>query len=436
MTPKSLFKQVWPLILANASVPILGFTDTFVIGNTQNASALAALGVAVLLFNLLYWSFGFLRMSSSAQSAQAAGSGNFVEVGSIYCRALLFSFGIAAMLILLGPFIQHIAFGFFSAEPNVEGLAQEYFNIRLWSAPATLGTYAASGILIGLGHSRLLLALQASLAALNALLDVLLVMVFDYGIRGIAIGTVAAEYLIFLIFALIFFKKYNLVKIFKNRHHFTFEKFRSLGVANTNLLIRTWFLLAGFFWFINVSASFSTNHLAATHLLLQIITFSALVLDAFSYVAESRVGIAIGRGNRSDFSHAVNMTTRYAGISALILGVVWWLVGPIFLSLLTDNRSITDIAHSYLWLTCLYVTLSFAAFQLDGIYIGANLSNTLRNNAVICFGIFFITSSVMTHYWQYMGLWISFVVYVCCRAVSLYITRRHLYRLFESSTGL
>ena len=195
ITYRYLISKAWPIILANAAVPLLGLVDTAVIGNIGSVEDLGAIAFGALIFSFVYWSFGFLRMGTTGFTAQAAGAGDEIEVRAVLGRALLMAVGIGTLLILLQWPIRLIVFLLLDGTDAVEILASDYFRIRIWGAPATLANFALMGLLIGLGLGKSVLLVQLFLNGLNILLDVWFAAVLKLGVAGIALGTVVAEWL-------------------------------------------------------------------------------------------------------------------------------------------------------------------------------------------------------------------------------------------------
>jgi multidrug resistance protein, MATE family len=269
----SILQKAWPIILANAAVPMLGLVDTAVIGNVGTTEDLGAIAFGALVFSFVYWGFGFLRMGTTGFVAQARGAGNEMEVRAVLGRALVLAIVLGLVLVLAQIPIRLAAFALLEGSSQVENLAQAYFTIRIWGAPATLATFALMGLLIGLGNSRQLLLLQLFLNGLNILLDILFAGYLDMGATGIALGTVLAE-LATVIFASILVVR-NLNRTRKPDEPFwtreaIFDRTAILKTAssNFNIMIRTLLLVFSFAYFTNQSAQFGDTTLAANHILL------------------------------------------------------------------------------------------------------------------------------------------------------------------------
>src|SRR6187399_520108 len=320
----AIFRMAWPIIVANAATPLLGLTDTAVIGNTGSTTELGAIALGGMIFNFVYWSFGFLRMSTTGFISQASGAENPSEVRAILVRSLLQGLVIGVGLIALGPLIGRAAFALLGASARVESEAGNYFFVRIWGAPATLASYALVGTFIGLGLSHRLLLTQLFLNGLNMVLDIWFAGYLDWGARGIAWGTVVSEWSapglgLWLARGVLRRPAGDRSPFFDWQKLLDRSTLRQTLGANADIMLRTLTLLAGFSWFTHQSASFGDTALAANHVLLQFLSFSAFFLDGYAFVAESLVGVAVGAGQRPAFDHAVRRSSELSVATAVVL---------------------------------------------------------------------------------------------------------------------
>ncbi|MFT6043620.1 MAG: MATE family multidrug resistance protein [Polaribacter sp.] len=419
-----LLQKAWPIILANASVPLLGLVDTAVIGNVGSITDLGAIAFGALIFSFVYWSFGFLRMGTTGFAAQASGAGDQQEVRAVLGRALLIALCLGVVLILIQWPIGLAAFSLLDGSAPVEAVAQEYFDIRIWGAPATLATFALMGLLIGLGKSRTLLIVQLFLNGLNILLDVWFAGILGWGASGIALGTVIAEWTTVLLAGWLVYRTLNQRKVSADEF-WPKAKIMDLSAllktasANLDIMLRTLILVFSFAFFINQSAKFGDTVLASNHILLQLIAFSAFFLDGYAFVVEALVGGAIGAKRRDVFDLAVRRSTVLALITAILLALVIALVGDIAVMLMTDISSVRLAANQLLPFAALYVLFSFAAFQLDGIFIGASFTRQMRDAAALSIVVYFIAWWALSDQHGIQGLWGAMIIYVVARAVAL-----------------
>lgn len=422
-TRRSIFQVAWPIVLANASVPLLGLADTAVIGNVGTVTDLAAIALGALLFNFLYWGFGFLRMGTTGFVAQADGADDEAEVRATLGRALLLAGVIGlALLIAQWPLLQ-AGLWLLQGSAAAEQLTGDYFLIRIWGAPASLALFALMGCLIGLGRSGMLLKLQLLLNGSNILLDVCFAAVMDLGVQGIALGTAIAEWLSLVIglgwvLGILRQRAAPAAPMLDRTRLLDLAKMRQMMAANADILIRTLALLFAFAWFTQQGAGFGDRVLAANHLLLQFISFSAYFLDGYAFAAEALVGRALGARRLDVFDGTVRRSSELALLTSLALGLSLWLFGELGLRLLTDLADVRQTAGHYLIYAAIYVVVSVAAFQLDGIFIGTSRTRDMRNASLASLGVF------LTLWWLWRadlnhGLWWAFIGYVMARAAAL-----------------
>ena len=424
ITYRYLISKAWPIILANAAVPLLGLVDTAVIGNIGSVEDLGAIAFGALIFSFVYWSFGFLRMGTTGFTAQAAGAGDEIEVRAVLGRALLMAVGIGTLLILLQWPIRLIVFLLLDGTDAVEILASDYFRIRIWGAPATLANFALMGLLIGLGLGKSVLLVQLFLNGLNILLDVWFAAVLKLGVAGIALGTVVAEWLTVALAGYLIFRKLQQNKI---PNESFWPKARVLDKsmliktlsANADIMIRTLLLVFSFAFFVNQSARFGDVLLAANHILLQLISFAAFFLDGYAFVVEAITGTAIGAGKLVRFDLAVRRTSTLALVTAIGLAILTWVWGHLAVGLLTDITEVRSAAVGMLFFAALYIACSFAAFQLDGVFIGASFTREMRNAATLSLLVFLLVWWLLERALGINGLWWAMIIYVVARAGAL-----------------
>ena len=431
-----LLTKAWPIILANASVPLLGLVDTAVIGNVGSIEDLGAIAFGALIFSFVYWSFGFLRMGTTGFTAQASGAGDEQEIRAILGRALLIAINLGVFLILLQWPIGLAAFSLLDGSTQVEAVAQEYFNIRIWGAPATLCIFALMGLLIGLGKSRTLLLVQLFLNGLNITLDVWFAGILGWGASGIALGTVIAEWTTVLLAGWLVYRALNQRKLLADAFWpktkiMDWPALQKTASSNLDIMIRTLILVFSFGFFINQSAKFGDTILAGNHILLQLISFSAFFLDGYAYVVEALVGSSIGAKRRDIFDLAVKRSTILAMITAILLALVIVLLGDIAVMLLTDINVVRLEATQLLPLSALYVLFSCAAFQLDGIFIGASFTRQMRDAAGLSIAVYLIAWWALSDQFGVQGLWGAMIIYVVARAMALLLFYPSLRRSVE-----
>lgn len=421
---RRILKLAVPIILANASVPLLGIADTAAIGQTGAAIDLGAIALSSLIFNFVYWGFGFLRMGTTGFISQAMGAKDQDEVHALLFRAVLLGLTIGLILIVLQQIIGEFAIHLLKASDEIKSLVRDYFFIRIWGAPATLITFTLLGTFIGAGWTRHLLVVQLFLNGLNILLNVWLVVGFNMGVQGIALGTLIAEWSTVFFATFLLLKKLEMQRVATRFHAlykriFNREKILSLIRVNADIMIRTLALLSGFAWFANQGAEFGDTILAANHVLLQFVSLSAFFLDGYAHVAEMLTGKAYGAKDRLSFSREVKDSSILAGATALVLAIGIFGFGDLLISLLSQDVGVQQVASEHLLYAAIYIGLSFAAFQLDGVFIGITKSTEMRNATILALLVFITAAYILTPHYGNVGLWISFIIYVVARAIML-----------------
>lgn len=420
VTHRSVLAIALPIIASNVSTPLIGLIDTAVVGQLPQPHYIGAVALSSTVFTFLFWAFGFLRMGTTGLTAQADGASNPIEVGATLGRALLIAGAAGMALILLQGPVSWFAFAVVEGSAAVEGEAQNYFAIRIWSAPAALANYALLGWFIGLGRAPIALALQIFLNGLNAILDVWFVLGLGWNVAGVAFGTVIAEVAAAVVGLTI---AASMLKQMGGRPAFTTviapQGLRRAIAVNADIMIRTLCLLAAFTWFVFQGAASGDVILAANAVLMQFVSFSAYFLDGFAFAAETLVGRAIGARNRRNFDAAVLLSSLWAGIISVLLGLLLLISGGMLIDVLTVSPEVREAARDYLHWAALVPVLGVACYQLDGIFIGATRSTDMRNMAIVSFAIFLATWAMLHPVLGNHGLWLALLTLNIARAVTL-----------------
>ncbi|MBA4210745.1 MAG: MATE family efflux transporter [Parvibaculum sp.] len=408
-----------PIVISNLSTPLLGLADTAVMGRMGDPKYIGAVALGALIFTMVYWTFGFLRMGTTGLTAQAEGAGDGEEIRASLGRALLIAGGIGVALILLQWPIELIAFALLDGGEEVETLARSYFDIRIWSAPAALANYAIAGWFIGLGRAKTALVLQVFLNLVNIIFNIWLALGLGWGVAGIAAGTLIAEVsaaLLGLALAAQALKFYP--GVWTRERLLDAARIARTIAVNRDIMIRTIVLLLSFAWFTAKSAEAGTVILAVNSILLQFVTACAFFLDGFALAAETLTGKAAGARNLRAFDRAAKLSTLWAaGISAL-LTLSLFVAGGAAIDFLTLDAEVRETARLYLVWAALLPVLSVWCYQLDGIFIGATQSAEMRNAALASSLLFLALWWLFLPYGNH-GLWAALTGFNLMRAVSL-----------------
>lgn len=424
LTRKNVFSQSWPIMLANAAAPIVGLVDTFVIGRYSTTAALAGIGLGAVIYGIAYWGFGFLRMSTAGLAAQSDGADDQSAVQAHLFRAVPLGLLIGTLIFLSQAFLLAGAFKIFTASATIESSAATYISARLWGLPATLASIALMGWFVGISRSQLALKMQLILNAVNILLSPIFVITLGWGLWGVGIASAIAEWCglgagLWLAYTEIKRRGGLQKQALKRDTLLNAQDIRKLGVTNSNIFIRTLSLTVGFSFFGNAAAAQGVIFLAGYHILMQFITMIALVLDAFAHTAEAVTGAAFGAKDRKRFDKAVRLTSEFSCLFAVLICIAIFFLGPHFIGLLTKDADVIASAQTYLPYCALAPVIGFAAWQLDGIFIGTTKTREMRNAGIaavmIYLGIHHLIEPVLGEH----GIWIAFLSYYVARALTL-----------------
>jgi MATE family multidrug resistance protein len=413
-------RRIWqlagPVILSNVTTPMLGAVDTAVVGRLPDPALIGGVALGAMIFNFVFWAFGFLRMGTTGFSAQAAGAGDAGELRAAFLRALMLAGGIGIALVLLQDIIGLATFSLVQGSAAVKGYAHAYYAIRIWSAPAALGSFAVLGWLLGTRRTGLALALQIGINGTNVLLAVLFVLVFGWGIRGVAAATVTAELLgavVGLTLVLRLLPSSAAPGLFDRRRLWRLLK------VNGDIMLRTLCLQAAFVVFTLTAAGLGDITLAANAILLNLLTIMAYGLDGFAMAAEILVGRSIGARDRIGFRTAVGDSTLWAAGLAVLAALFFLAAGRNIVNLFTVHQAVRDAAAIYLPWLALAPLLAVWCYQLDGIYIGATRTIEMRNGMIVALvGYLGALWLGLPHLGNH-ALWLALMVFFVLRAATL-----------------
>jgi MATE family multidrug resistance protein len=420
LTHARVFTVAVPIILSNATVPLVGIADTAVMGQLDDAALLGAVALASTIFSMLFWAFGFLRMGTTGLTAQAAGARDWAEVEAHLYRGLLIAGAAGFLLIAFNVPLALLSFHLIEASPAVETAAAEYFGLRILSAPAALGGYALVGWFIGLARADIAFVLQVFLDVLNMALNVLFVLGLGYGIEGVAVATVIAEYAALAVGLVIAWRIVARMGVKRDAAAILArDQLRRVLAVNADIMIRTLGLLFVFTFFMAESAGLGDVTLAANSVLRNFMILSAYVLDGFAHAAEVLAGQAIGARERQTFRRAAYLSSVWAFGLAVLVSLLFMLGGSWLIDLMTVTPEVRTLAREYLFWVALSPVLGVACFQLDGIFIGATRTKDIRNMMIVSVAAFFVAWAVLTPMFGNHGLWAALMVFFVIRALTL-----------------
>ena len=419
VTHRRVLNIAIPIVVSNATVPILGAVDTGVVGQLGLAAPIGAVGIGAIILSALYWVFGFLRMGTVGLTAQAAGNQDDAEVAALLTRGLLIGSLAGMALILLQLPLFWASFQVSPASSDVEGLARAYMRIRIWSAPAAISIYAITGWLIAQERTRAVLVIQLWMNGMNILLDLWFVLGLDWGVEGVAFATFLAEWtgaalglwLCRAAFAGPAWRDW--VQVFDG------PRWINMARVNSDILIRSLLLQAIFVSFLFLGSGLGDVTLAANQVLLQFLMITAFALDGFAFAAEALVGRAMGARQRDIVRRSAVLTSGWGFVICVLMAVVFAWGGGAIIDLMTTAVSVRAEARVFLPYMTAAPLLGWASWMLDGVFIGATRSRDMRNMMAVSFAIYAASVIILLPWLGNHGLWISLLISFVARGVSL-----------------
>ncbi|MEH6740361.1 MAG: MATE family efflux transporter [Sulfitobacter sp.] len=419
LTHKRVLNIAIPVVLSNATVPILGAVDTGVVGQLGLAAPIGAVGIGAVILSAFYWVFGFLRMGTVGLTAQAEGQGDTNEVAALLTRALMIGFGAGVVIIAMQAALFWAAFKVSPAGAEVEGLARQYMAVRVWSAPAAIALYGVTGWLIAQERTRAVLVMQLWMNGLNIGLDIWFVIGLGWGVQGVAIATVLAEWSGFALglwfcraaFAGAAWRAWN--------HVFDAARWKRMMGVNSDILIRSLLLEAIFVSFMFMGAGQGDVTLAANQVLLQFLMIASYALDGFAFSAEALVGKATGARSPSRLRRAALLASGWGMASAVLMAIGFAVFGGWIVDAITTAPDVREQARIYLPYLVGLPVIGCAAFMLDGIFVGATRSGDMRNMMALSFGVYVVCVLLLVPMFGNHGLWLAMLISFVARAITL-----------------
>ncbi len=409
-----------PIIFSNVTTPLIGFVDTAVIGRLGVAHLIGGVAIGAVLFNMLYWGFGFLRMGTTGLTAQAAGANNKSEIAAILFRSVLIAITLGLLLVVLQAPLVRLALHLLGGSDKVRVTAETYFNIRIWAAPAGLINFALLGWFIGLGRAMRAFAIQLFLNGMNMALAALFVLGLGYGVQGVASAALISEISAAVLGIWLASRELKWRDARASlMHTLDRRQMRRAFVVNSDIMIRTFCVLTVTGVFVASGAGAGDVTLAANHVLQNLLHICIYFLDGFAYAVEALVGQAIGARIYGRFRRAVQLCTLWAGIMSVVVASVYWFVGPIAIDFMTTHEAVRATAKTYLIWAALGPLLGVWCFLLDGIFIGATRTGDMRNMMLISLAVYLVVCAVLTTAFGNHGLWASLMVFYVARTTTL-----------------
>ena len=407
-----------PAIVTNITVPLLGLVDTAIVGHMGDAAYIGAIAVGSMIFNLVYWVFGFLRMGTSGMTAQARGRRDMDEASRLLQRSALVSLLIAMLILLFQIPLRHLMLWFIEPTPDVRPLAVTYYNIVVWGAPAVLGLYSLSGWFVGMHNTRLPMVVSILQNVVNILSSLTLVYGFGMRVEGVAMGTVIAQYTGLLLALGLLARYYR--RLWRARHSTFHTPHSTLHTPHSTFLtlfLRTLFLVAVNLYFTSAGARQGAVILAVNTLLMQLYLLFSYIMDGFANAGEALAGHYWGALNASAFREVVRRLFLWGAAMAVLFTSVYVIGGMPLLCLLTDEPAVVEASRQYVWWAYLIPLAGVAAFVWDGIFIGITQTRGMLLSSFVAAVVFFLGVVILMPSFANHGLWLSMVLFLLMRGI-------------------
>ena len=416
---RQILKIALPSIVSNITVPLLGMIDVAIVGHMGSPVYIGAVAVGSMIFNLVYWLFGFLRMGSSGLTSQALGRRDLAEVTRLLARSVTLALGIALLLIVLQVPLKWLMLWLIGPTQDVVPFVETYFHIVIWGAPAILGLYSLSGWFIGMQNTRIPMLISIGQNIINILASLTLVYGLGLKIEGVALGTVIAQYAGFIVATGLLWRYYG--RIFRDygdvRDSRLFQGLRQFFSINRDIFLRTLCLVAVNLYFTSAGARQGAVVLSVNTVLMQLYLFFSYFMDGFAYAGEALGGRAYGACNASAFRETLRRLFGWMVAVMTVYTLLYIVGGPWIVSILTDEPQVLEVSRDYLFWVWLIPAAGAVAFIWDGIFVGITATRGMLVSSFISALLFFAV------YWMSVGslgnhgLWLAQIVYLAMRGI-------------------
>jgi multidrug resistance protein, MATE family len=415
---KEIFRIAIPNIIANISIPLLGIVDTALMGRMDDPAYIGAIALGGIIFNILYWGLGFLRPGTTGLTAQSYGKNDYQECYRLLYRSSIIGFSLGLIILIFHKQLGHFCFGFLSGSEQVESLAYEYFSIRVLAAPVVICLFALRGWFFGMQDAISPMILTISANVLNIIFSWYLVMELDMAVAGVAYGTMAAQFITFLVAVIIIVVKYksDVIKYFDSAVFKAKEMLRFLSI-NRDMFIRNLCMILVFSFFTDYSSQIDDDYLAINQMLLQLFYFMAYSVDGFAYASESLVGKYLGAQSIVKVKEVIKKCLIYGLGFGALFSVGFILSGSSILRIMTTNAELIKEAQPYfIWLAMVSISGALA-FIWDGVYSGATVAKELRDSMLISTIFFFLIFYSTKNSYPEIAIWAAMVAFMLSRSV-------------------
>lgn len=428
---REILRLAIPSIISNVTVPLLGLVDLSIVGHIGNEDYISAIAVGSMIFNVMYWLLGFLRMGTSGMTSQAFGREDTMECIRILVRSLTIGLAFGLLFILTQSGLEWGLLRLMNTPEASWEYVTTYFQIVIWGAPAMLGLYSLTGWFIGMQDTRTPMVVAILQNLVNILASLSLVFVLGWGIAGVAAGTLLAQWIGFLVALLGAWKrlhKVNCLRIGQGLGTDSWSRLvRVLSVkaawinfflVNKDIFLRTLCLIVVNFYFTSAGGKQGAMMLAVNTLLMTLFTIFSYVMDGFAYAGEALSGKYYGAGDKQGLHATVRNLFQFGFLMAVVFMGLYMIGGTGFLHLLTDDNTVVEAARPYLPWACFIPVVGVTAFILDGVFIGLTDTKGMLFSTVMAMVLFFIVYFVFRDWLANYALWLAFLSFLLMRGAA------------------
>lgn len=430
---KQILRLAIPSILANITIPLVGLVDTAIVGHISDAHAIGGIAIGTMLFDLLYWNFGFLRVGTSGMTAQAFGRGDREQCARLLAQSVGIALIGAALIWLMQWLFVTAALAIVPCSAEVASFARDYFFVRVWAAPATLSLMAIKGWFIGMQDTVSPMITDIVVNVVNMAVSYALAVYTPLGALGVAYGTVVAQFTGLLLSIVILMWKYrhvwqgvSFLRLLRDM-----RGMRQLISLNANLFVRSLCFMIVYVGFTSLSSLYGDTDLAVCSILMKLFMLVSYFVDGFAYAGEALVGKYIGEA-KSPASHLSPLGTlvRLLFLWSLGVGVVftvifalWYM--PMYNMMTSDALVLSRLTDFTGWFIAMPI-VSTLAFMWDGVYTGATAGKQIRNGMILAAIGFMLGYVATAHWWGVHALFVGYFLHLAARVIYLTATWKSL----------
>ena len=418
ITNKMFLSLMIPFILSTITQPLLGAADMAVIGKLNNTNFISGVSIGTLIFNTIYWIFGFLRVSTTVYSAQSSHYTNKKDISDVFFRPLLIAFIISFIMIISQNLIFESSMKFINPDINIQKVAYTYFKILIWGAPFVLTNYVLLGWLMGLGNIKASMTMQISGNLLNIILDIIFVTVFNFKVEGVAYATLISQIFstflgVYFIFPYTYHKYIDLKSIINKK------ELISIFCVNRDLMVRTICLVSHNNLFTMASSNLGGDILATNAILFQIMSIISYAFDGIANTASVFAGRARGQKDNLLMKNCWKKTFYWGVIFVILTTVIYLIFSDSIIRIFTKLPNIILLAKEYSKWILLYPSIAFLGLTFYGVFTGSAKTFPIMTSTIIAFILFFISWKYLIPLYENNGVWISLLVFYFGRGVFL-----------------